>query len=351
MYGKGAGILMQKNMTDQDFLDNSRLNKQKVPHVFQEYIKQRQMEHLHPDGQISKFKTVGIISSMDGKFYGPGMFRSNGGDTVSIHGGGLGSFPVLEIHGIPSHTRSMCSELRFADSSAILKSLARDGVALIGVQKRLGDKEEFAKFLREKLGAKCRTHSDLDGEVWDIKPVEKWTAQNARSHTTRPFEIHTDASFEKEPPRFVAMSVIHADRRGGGLFSVSRISDAVSELEKEDVKNLMTIKARWIVPNEFRKTGERDTFAPVLMSHDKARFRQDKVVTDHLPLEEAERFRKSFKAFCGAVTKGISDEYLVPQQTVIILDNQKYAHCRTEVMDFDRHLQRVRFDLANCLEI
>lgn len=69
------------------------------------------------------------------------------------------------------------------------------------------------------------------------------------------------------------------------------------------------------------------------------------MTTDHLPDKEAHRFKESFKAFCAAVQDCISDGYLVPEQTVIILDNQKYAHARTEVMDLDRHLHRVRFDL------
>eukprot|EP00178_Gracilaria_changii_P016651 TRINITY_DN47951_c0_g1_i1.p1 TRINITY_DN47951_c0_g1~~TRINITY_DN47951_c0_g1_i1.p1 ORF type:complete len:747 (-),score=121.25 TRINITY_DN47951_c0_g1_i1:57-2297(-) len=350
LYGKGEGIEMQKNMSDEQFVALTKARIHEAPHVFQEYVKQRTFELLTPDGRKTNWKTVGIISSLDGKFYGPGIFRSNEGDRISITGGGIASYPVMKVHGIPAQSRSMCSALQFADCGAIVRSLSRDGVALIGVEKNLGDKQELAQFLTEGLGAKCRTHSDVEGEVWDIKPVVKWTAQHARSHTTRAFEIHTDASFEKKPPRFVAMSVIHADRRGGGLFSVSNISEAVSKLTQQQIDDLMSIKVRWIVPGEFRKSGEGDTFAPVLLSRDKARFRQDKVTSDHLGEDEASRFKESFKAFCGAVEEGMSDGYLVPEQTVIIIDNQKFAHCRSEVMDMERHLHRVRFDLPDLRE-
>lgn len=244
LFGKGEGIAMQKNMTDDKFLEVTETCARKGPHIFQDYVKQREFEFLTAEGRIEKWKTVGIISSLDGKFYGPGIFRSSPGDTISIAGGGLASYPVMEVYGIPAQSRSMCSALQCADTSPILDSLSRDGVALIGVKKPLGDKDEFARFMTAGLGAKCRTHSDLEGEVWDIRPVQKWTPEHARSHTTRPFEIHTDASFEKEPPRFVAMSVIHADRRGGGLFSVSNISDAVQRLTEDQIHDLLTIKAR-----------------------------------------------------------------------------------------------------------
>lgn len=81
------------------------------------------------------------------------------------------------------------------------------------------------------LGSELRTHSDTEGEVWDVKPVPNWNLQDARSHTSRGFEVHSDASFEKIPPRFVAMSIVHADKLGGGCLSVSRISEIVKKLD------------------------------------------------------------------------------------------------------------------------
>lgn len=345
--GKGEGIIMQKNMSSDKFYDEMCIRIAEAPHVVQSYVKQRKFELISHTGETKHWKTVGILSSMDGRFYGPGPFRSNEGDLISVAGGGVISYPVMQLYGIPADSRSMHASLRSANGTPVLRSLRKHGLALVGVRERLGNKLDLANFLSHKLGAKCRTHSDLEGEVWDVRPAPNWTLKDARSHTTRPFEIHTDASFEKEPPEYVAMSVIHADRRGGGLLSIAKISDAVNRLSKDQLDVLETVKPRWIVPDEFRKSGGSDTFAPVLKSTTKARFRRDKISVDHLPAEEASAFQKTFETFCSIVEECNSKGMIVPEQTIIILDNQRFAHARSAVMDLDRHLHRVRFDLPH----
>lgn len=342
--GKGEGIIMQKNMSAQEFNAEMTARTAEAPHVVQVYVEQRHFDVMDHNGEMKRCKTVGTLSSLDGTFYGPGGFRSNNCDLISLVGGGIVSFPVLKLHGIPGDARSLYNDLQPADTTVILESLKKHGIALVGVRKRLGDKQELASFLKN-LGAKCQSHSDVDGEVWDVRPAQKWTTKSARSHTSRPFEIHTDASFEKDPPEYVAMSVIHADRCGGGRLSLAKISDAVNQLHENDREVLMKVKPRWVVPEEFRKSGAGDVFAPVLMSSERARFRMDKILTDHLPAKEREAFQQAFKRFCAIVEESNSEGMIVPEQSIIILDNQRFAHARSTVLDMNRHLHRVRFDL------
>lgn len=345
LLGKGIGIVMQKNMSEEDFLNELRQNLPRADYVIQKYIKQRKVEIMRVDGEIELLNTVGIVSTFDGKFYGPGVFRSNNEDTISMSYGGIASFPVLPTYKIPAGSRSACSTLDTVDTRQVLRSLEKEGVALISVDKCLEDKSTLLRFLKEGLGADCRTHSDVCGEVWDIRPAKNWTLSHARSHTTRPFEIHTDASFEAAPPEFVAMSVLHADRNGGGLFSLCKISEVVDQMSAEEVGTLMKVKPRWVVPPEFFRAESGDTFAPVLISRDRARFRRDKLGVDHLSMSDAQNFQSAFQKFCNLLEKNMSKGFLVPQGTLIIVDNQKFAHARTEVTDMDRHLHRVRFDL------
>lgn len=320
-----------------------------TPQVLQRVIKQRKLEILDADGNLCFFKTMVSLISADACFYGPGLMRSSdvGGFTSHVDAIVL-SVGARRIFDIPASVRTFGPSLKDIDTSAVLKSLREDGLALVGVSSRLGDHSEISAFLRKGLGARCRTHSDVEGEVWDVRPSANWNKSDARSHTPLPFETHTDASFELEPPRFVAMGIVRADRNGGGLLSIVRISDAVLEMSEKEVDTLMTMKPKWIVPQEFRKTGNEDVYAPVLMSPTRARFRRDKVTVDHLDQVQANQFKAVFEKFCTVVETMCKNKGMViPEQSVILLDNQKFAHARSQVLDGKRHLLRVRFDLPN----
>jgi len=47
----------------------------------------------------------------------------------------------------------------------------------------------------------------------------------ARSKTLEEFEPHTDASFEKFPPRFVSLYIVQEDECGGGIFSILKLNE------------------------------------------------------------------------------------------------------------------------------
>lgn len=223
---------------------------------------------------------------MDGTFYGPGLFRSNCSDLISLGNQGVASFPTLKLPIGPTSVRFFAPTLGEANTFPIKQSLIDNGIALLSVSSPLGSKDALGSFLVDGLDAIPRTHSDTQGDVWDVRPLANWTAKDARSHTSLAFEVHTDASFEMMPPRFVAMSVIRADNLGGGRLSVVRIWDIVEELDKDTKTALQTLCPKWIVPNEFKKTGASDVFAPVLMSDSRARFRRDKLGTEHMSEEE-----------------------------------------------------------------
>lgn len=348
--GKGAGIVMQQQFpSENEFFDYVSSVCQDKEYILQPYVKQRKFDFPYREGhkqEIQKQFCVGMLVTLDNKFYGPCMSRFNSKKIVSVSDGGRMAFAATLLTTIPARVRSFSSSLRHVDTQSVLKNVLDAGMALIGVGGSLENKNELFQFLTQRLGAKCRTHSDIVNSVWDVRPKVGWNKTDARSHTSLPFQVHTDASFDRNPPRFVALAVVSADRNGGGLLSVGRISEAVDMLSEKQARALQEIHVRWIVPPEFKKTGETDVFGPVLMSRDRGRFRRDQLSTEHLDEGERILFESSFSAFCNAIEKVCAQgQMLVPERTVFICDNHRFAHARNMVTDPDRHLLRVRFDL------
>ena len=73
----------------------------------------------------------------------------------------------------------------------------------------------------------------------------------ARSHTMEEFKMHTDASWERDPPRGVALGVIRSDRFGGGLLSLFPFSSLLTLLPPSVQSTLTSLHCTYLTPPEF----------------------------------------------------------------------------------------------------
>ncbi|UJR35039.1 hypothetical protein I4U23_027815 [Adineta vaga] len=198
--------------------------------------------------------------------------------------------------------------------------------------------EKFFIEIIEKLGGECLTHNDEPNSfVWHVRPMESNSSEEkkhlARSQTDDEFSFHTDCSYEINPPEYMALFVLEQDQLGGGQLEIIQLSDILKSLSLKTQEKLSKENFRIDIPLEFRKSPNIDHInAPILLDSNKIRYRSDIISKENheelnLIIQQVKRFQPELKKF-----------------TMIILDNQKYLHGRTKILDHRRHLLRIRFN-------
>lgn len=198
------------------------------------------------------------------------------------------------------------------------------------------------------------THSATCGAFWDVRPKEKVfnSKHQARSEGTGLFPWHTDCSFESQPPQFFALHVLHADQCGGGTLSILNATQLVEELEPHNRETLFRPEFSITVPPEFDKgitsiVGSLLT-RPSDQDQVRIRFRADIVQPLSPAADEALQavrglLERSSRTEGDHLRTNLTSQQL-PAGTVILIDNGRWLHSRSEVKDNRRHLRRVRWD-------
>lgn len=362
--GKGQGILLQHHYGPNEARFMAAADA--FPYVAQPWVEQKRFD-ITTDPVLSApaapavehWRCVATLLSLDGAFFGPGLIRAGARDLIALCGGGHCVPIVMELP-VPARTLFFAPRKAALPGAAVHAALARDGVAVMlshrGVEGDVGNDgalrspaAALTQLVRD-IGGTSRQHSAEVAAVWDVRSQRGGVA---RSHSEEEFEVHTDASFEQTPPRFIAMPVLRADDCGGGFSGIARVEDATAALSREDFRILHATLVRWRVPKEFQKC-DRVTHihAPVLLSRARARVRRDLIDTDGLDADTAAAFWCAFEAFFGHLQRLCrASHFLLPDGAVIALDNQRFVHMRTAVLDPARHLQRVRFDMQHRPEV
>ncbi|CAF3432800.1 unnamed protein product [Rotaria socialis] len=200
--------------------------------------------------------------------------------------------------------------------------------------------EEFFVDFITKLGCECLTHNaDEKSFVWHVRPMActpDIDSSLARSHTDHEFPFHTDCSYESNPPEYMALLVLEQDQLGGGQFEVIQMSDVIKLLSEESRKILAAEDFKISVPLEFRKAKDVDhIYGSIMLDHHQVRYRPD-ILLGHKchALDE-------FESIISQVPKHIPK---LEKYTMILLNNRKYLHARTKILDPRRHLLRIRFN-------
>ncbi|RAL07451.1 Clavaminate synthase-like protein [Aspergillus homomorphus CBS 101889] len=198
------------------------------------------------------------------------------------------------------------------------------------------------------------THSASRGWFWDIRPNSttfQTPSHQARSETMEEFPWHTDCSYEEAPPRFFALQVLREDRCGGGTLSVMNVGKLSSLLSPSTCATLLRPEFRINVPPEFVKHDAKRYIVGSLMATGAEglpsiiRFRED--ILTPLTAEAALALQELKECLLGLKVQAemvhLTPKCL-PRGSVILMDNYRWIHARTHVMDPERHLRRVRWD-------
>ena len=365
LHGKGQGILLEKDFATpelfvkavsekaEEMLDGAE-DGEVYPYTVQTYVKQERFNMLaapkdDPSLTPKAWNVVASFMCLDDHFLGPAIFRSCADDLVAISSGGMMLLPALDLPIALPNLRFVGNTIDNVQADKVRSALINEGLALVSLDQAVSDPQEFAKFIGDDLGAELHQHSSDVGGVWSIK--SKKTNAIARSHTTDPFLPHTDASFEPMPPRFFALSVIRSDHGIGGLTCFASVEEAVKMLSAEEYDTLLNTSVHWKRPIEFTKHGMETTVAPVLFSKYRARIRGDIIMTDHLSDEDEKRFWDAYNRFYGHLEELChKSARILPERTIILMDNQKFVHARTSIIDDRRSLLRIRFDIPDLPE-
>eukprot|EP01138_Halocafeteria_seosinensis_P005201 gb/GECG01005318.1/.p1 GENE.gb/GECG01005318.1/~~gb/GECG01005318.1/.p1 ORF type:complete len:1128 (+),score=99.32 gb/GECG01005318.1/:1-3384(+) len=350
--GKGEGVVVQSQFTTSEFHEKLQELRQHGQHVAQPYVRQHKFQVTSSAFQITRYRVVGTFLSLDGIHYGPGLCRSSASHVISLSSGGIPIFPAILISDIPRSDRFFYGGLETVDGYGIREALAKDGMALVATKSELGNKDQLQRFIENILGGNLRRHSDKEGYVWDVKPQPASGGHVARSHTKKQFDVHTDATFEEPPPRFVALAIVRADKTYHGLFGLTSVGDAVADLSAQDEVILQETQVNWKVPPEFQK-GKIDRIrGPVLLSDTRARLRRDSIDTSDLTQEQEAKFWKAFDRLEEILQQRCdASAMVVPERTILITDNHRFAHSRGIIKESRRYLQRIRFDFDNAPEV
>ena len=241
-----------------------------------------------------------------------------------------------------------------AHTTAVYQALQGPGVALITLNFP-DDSSEYLRDLVLSLGKHHNhgppiEHSSTRGWFWDVRPKEK-VGHQARSESNLNFPWHTDCSYESCPPQFFGLHVIHADRYGGGTLSALNASRVLDRLNPSAYESLSRPNFRIEVPPEFSKgTASIDgsVISQVQGSDDvHIRFRAD--IIQPLSERAGKALQELNGMLCSDGEADVGDIRVdftpqdLPDNTLVLMDNSRWLHSRTEVKDPRRHLRRIRW--------
>ncbi|EFY93929.1 hypothetical protein MAC_00420 [Metarhizium acridum CQMa 102] len=191
------------------------------------------------------------------------------------------------------------------------------------------------------------SHSASRGWFWDVRPAASdFQTRNhqARSETMAEFPWHTDCSYEDPTPRLFALQILRHDHLGGGTLSVANVDQLLRHLSPRTRLALARDEFEIAVPKEFSKSPERTSITGRLLSTSRGRgalrFRRD-ILAPLTPAAAAALDELNAALEMATLHLPASD---LPSGSVILVDNFRWLHARTDIRDQARHLRRVRWD-------
>jgi Taurine catabolism dioxygenase TauD, TfdA family len=161
--------------------------------------------------------------------------------------------------------------------------------------------------------------------------------------------LHTDSAFSPEPERYNALYVVRQSRCGGGHSVVVNGPDflrdfAMTPQGRDCIRFMRATDYPFRVPDAFF-VGRRFITAKILADDPLIRFRHDCIEGgfDLCPELATDEHRFYYSLFRNSVEAHSSrTEFLMSDGDLIVFDNTRLFHARTDFQDPLRHLIRVR---------
>ena len=223
--------------------------------------------------------------------------------------------------------------IRYRDSSASIAEIKADLDEIGATVLRFADAINLLEFIQSIGGKSRRNNLEDSNPLWEVKP-QPVQNQLIRSLTNQEFNLHTDASFEKNPPQYIAIFVVRQDRMGCGKTIICDSREIIPRLNQTS-KDVLSAKFRFKVPPEYFKG--KDANISEIIQGNRIRFRREILCN----LDENQK--DAVNDF-ETISTLLQHTFLLERFELLLLDNHRILHGRTKIVDTKRHLQRIRFD-------
>ncbi|CAF3441449.1 unnamed protein product, partial [Rotaria sp. Silwood2] len=215
-----------------------------------------------------------------------------------------------------------------------------------------GDHEKACLDVITNLGGTCCPYDDDPTSlIWPVKVLELDTPESKlqASQLDRELVLHTDCSYEHDAPHFVALYVVQCDRtENGGKFHMIRTEEIINKLSLKTKGVLRDETYKINVPPDFRKCGIDYIYGSILLNGDtNIRYRRDIIDKNRLKEESPEKQAAIAELNSIILAKDQLNLFRpkLENNMMILFNNRAFLHGRTKILDHERYLLRVRFNL------
>ena len=221
-------------------------------------------------------------------------------------------------------------------------ALIQKGLAII----KLSFHDNEAEILQDIVSniGEAHEHDDKGRIIWDVKVGGQDGMENlAISHSDNEFVFHNDCAFEQKIPDFIGLQAVKADIYGGGHSVLISVDSLIEKLSPQSYQTLLTQKYRILVPLEFKKDINQIN-ATLIDNNNFIRYRKD--IIDRTACNQEQLDALDELELKMALPDNMA-KLMLNSGEILLLDNRRYLHARTKILDKSRHLKRVRFNMPD----
>ena len=215
-----------------------------------------------------------------------------------------------------------------------------------------GDHDKACLDVITNLGGICCPYDDDPRSlIWPVRVLELDSSKSKlqASQLDRELVLHTDCSYEHDIPQFIALYTVQCDRtKTGGKFQIVRTQDVIDKLSLETKHLLRDETYKIDVPPDFRKGNINYIHGSILSKDGKyIRYRRDIIDKNQLKEESAEK-QAAIAELNSIILAEDQLKFFRPtleNNMMVLFSNRQFLHGRTKILDYERHILRVRFNL------
>jgi alpha-ketoglutarate-dependent taurine dioxygenase len=189
--------------------------------------------------------------------------------------------------------------------------------------------------------------------LWDVKPRPVSPGHFATfSEHDGEAQFHTDTQYYPDPERFFFLYAVQAARCGGGKSYFADATDVIGRMTRtasgrRAFATLSTVQVPFRIPSAFAFGNEAQyTWASIIRAVPLIRYREDTLLDcEHcFPDVPWLEIKTALTYFNEATAYVSTSRAVLPDDSIIFVNNHQALHARTEFKDQDRHLIRVRMN-------
>ncbi len=189
--------------------------------------------------------------------------------------------------------------------------------------------------------------------LWDVKPRPVPPGHFATfSEHDGEAQFHTDTQYYPNPERFFFLYTVHAARCGGGTSYFADATDVIRRMTRtasgrRAFAALSNIPVPFRIPSAFAHGDEPEfTWAPIIAAVPLIRFREDTLLKCETCFPDVPwpEIKTALACFNEAAAYAATPRAVLPDDSIVFVNNHEALHARTEFRDQDRHLIRVRLN-------